>query len=45
MDSDIGVSESELQSSYYIQFRANTHGKGMKPLILPIIVLQEWLWH
>ena len=24
-----------LQSRYYIHFQANTHGKGMNPLILP----------
>ena len=27
--------EFELQSRYYIHFRANTLGKGMSPLILP----------
>ena len=26
-----------LQSRYYVHFRENTHGKGMKPLILPAI--------
>ena len=35
MDSGIIVSEFELQSRYYIYFRANTFGKGMNPLILP----------
>ena len=27
--------EFELQSRYYVHFRANTLGKGMNPLILP----------
>ena len=31
----IVVSEFELQSPYYFHFRANSLGKGMKPLILP----------
>ena len=35
MDCGIVVSEFELQSSYYVYFRANTLGKGMNPLILP----------
>ena len=35
MDCGILVREFELQSRYYIHFRANTLGKGMKPLILP----------
>ena len=35
MDCGIVVSEFELQSRYYIHFRANTIGKGMNPLILP----------
>ena len=35
MDYGIVVSEFELQSRYYIHFRANTLGKGMNPLILP----------
>ena len=30
---EIVVSEFVLQSRYYIHFRANTHGKGMNPLI------------
>ena len=36
---DCGMVESEfaLQSCYYVQFRANTLGKGMNPLILPAI--------
>ncbi len=29
------VSEFELQSRYYVHFRANTLGKGMNPLVLP----------
>ena len=35
MDCGIVVSEFELQSRDYVHFRANTFGKGMKPLILP----------
>ena len=35
MDSGIVVSEFVLQLRYYVHFRANTLGKGMKPLILP----------
>ena len=31
----IVVSEFELQTRYYVHFRANTLGKGMNPLILP----------
>ena len=35
MDCGIVVSEFELQSRYYVHFRANTLRKGMNPLILP----------
>ena len=35
MDCRIVVNEFELQSRYYINFRWNTFGKGMNPLILP----------
>ena len=35
MDCGIVVSEFELQSRYYVHFRAKTLGKGMNPLILP----------
>ena len=35
MDCGIVVREIELQSRYYIHFRANTIGKGMNPQILP----------
>ena len=35
MDCGIVVREFELQSRYYVHFRANTLGKGMNPLILP----------
>ena len=35
MDCRIVVREFELQSRYYVHFRANTIGKGMNPLILP----------
>ena len=34
LDSRIVVSELELQLRYYIHFRSNTLGKGMKSLIL-----------
>ena len=34
MDCGIIVSEFELQSRYYVDFRANTLGKDMNPLIL-----------
>ena len=34
MDCGIVVREIELQSRYYVHFRANTLGKGMNPLIL-----------
>ena len=35
MDCEIVVSEFVLQWRYYVQFRTNTLGKGMNPLILP----------
>ena len=35
IDCGILVREFELQSRYYVPFRANTLGKGMNPLILP----------
>ena len=38
MDCGIVVSEFELQSRYYVHFRANTLGKGMNPLILQLWV-------
>ena len=34
LDCSLEVSKYELQLSYYIQFRTNTLGKGMNPLIL-----------
>ena len=34
MERRIKVSEFELQSRYYVHFRANTLGKGMNPLLL-----------
>ena len=37
MDCRIVVIEFVLQSRYYVHFRANTLGKGMKPLILPTL--------
>ena len=33
MDCEILVSEFVLQLLYYVHFRANTHGKGINPLI------------
>ena len=35
MDCGIVVRKFVLQSRYYADFRANTLGKGMNPLILP----------
>ena len=35
MDCEIVVSQFVLQSRYYVHFRENTLGNGMKPLILP----------
>ena len=35
LDCGIVVSEFVFQSCYYVDFRANTLGKGMNPLILP----------
>ena len=35
IDCEIVVSEFELQSRYYVHFRANTLGKGMNPHIPP----------
>ena len=35
MDYGVLVSELVLQSHYYVHFHANTHRKGMNPLILP----------
>ena len=35
MDCGIVISEFVLQSRFYVHFRANTLGKGMKPLIPP----------
>ena len=35
MDCGIVVREFVLQSRYYVDFRTNTLGKSMKPLILP----------
>ena len=37
MDCGIVVSEFVLQSRYYVHFRANTLGKGMNHLILPVL--------
>ena len=53
MDCQIVVREFVLQLRYYVHFRANTLGKGMKPLYPPsyglnsttTVLLGEWLWH
>ena len=52
MDCEIVVNEFVLQSRYYVHFRANTLGKGIKTLYLlsyglnsTATVFQEWLWH
>ena len=37
MDCGIVVSEFVLQWRYYVHFRANTLGKGINPLILPVM--------
>ena len=37
LDCGIVVSEFELQSRYYVQFRTDTLGKGMDSLIIPAI--------
>ena len=37
LDCGIVVSEFELQSRYYVHFRTNTIGKGMNPIILPVM--------
>ena len=37
MDCGIVVREFVLQSRYYVHFRENTLGKGMNPLILPVM--------
>ena len=35
MDCGTVVHEFVVQSRYYVHFRANTHGKGISPIILP----------
>ena len=51
VDCDLVVSEFELQSRYYVNFRTNTFGKGMNFLFhhLPNstanILLQGWFLH
>ena len=53
MDCGIIAGEFILQSYYYIPFRGNTLGKGMKPPYPPryrlnsttTVLLGEWLWH
>ena len=37
IDCGIVVSKFVLQSRYYVHFRPNTVGKGMNPLILPVM--------
>ena len=53
LNSDILVSEFELQSCYYVHFPINTLEKIVNPLILQAYelnsttsaFLQGWLWH
>ena len=45
MDCGIVVREFVLQSRYYVHLRTNTLGKDMNSLILPAVLLGEWLWH
>ena len=52
-DCGIVVREFVLQSCYYVNFRANTLGKGMTPLSSHLyglnstttVLLGEWVWH
>ena len=37
LNSNIGVSEFELQSRYYVHLRTNTLGKGMNTINLPAV--------
>ena len=37
LDSDIVISDFELQLPYYVPFWTNTLGKGMNPLIPPAV--------
>ena len=41
MDSEIVVSEFELQSHYHIHFRTNTLGKDVNPFYPPIYGLNS----
>ena len=53
MDCGMVISEFIFQSRYYVHFRANTLGKGMKPSYPPsnglnstiTVLLEEWVWH
>ena len=53
MDFGIVVTEFEIQSSYYFNFRANTFGERWEPFYSPsyglkgttTFLLGEWLWH
>ena len=53
LDCGIVVSEFKLQSCYYVQFRTNTHGKGMNTPYPPsyglnsiiAVLLEGWLWY
>ena len=53
MDLGILVRQFELQSRYYVHFRANTLGKVIEPPYPPsyrlnspnTVRLGEWLWH
>ena len=45
LNCDILVSEFEPQSSYNVQFRTNTLGKGMYPLIHPLQLKVKYLFN
>ena len=52
LDSDIMVTEFELQADYYIYFQIITPRKGMNPLFpchelnsTNIVLLKRWFWH
>ena len=44
IDCVIVVREFEFQSCYYVHFRANTLGKAMDPIILPVLYSHNQLY-
>ena len=42
LDSDLGISEFELQSRSYVHFQTNAFGKGMKPLYTSINTIRYY---